>query len=74
MEERARRRLKDLQQRGEKDVSLEELKQKIQERDEKDSDRKFAPLTQAADAIVVKTDGMTIEEVIGKITQLYSSG
>ena len=74
VEERARRRLKDLQQRGEKDVSLEELKQKIQERDEKDSNRKFAPLTQAADAIVVKTDGMTIEEVIGKITQLYSSG
>ena len=69
--ERARRRLKDLQQRGEQGVSLEELEQKIQERDEKDSNRQFAPLTQAADAIVINTDGMTIEEVIAKITQLY---
>ncbi|HEY9691513.1 MAG TPA: bifunctional pantoate--beta-alanine ligase/(d)CMP kinase [Oculatellaceae cyanobacterium] len=71
VKERARRRLKDLQKQGQKNVSLEQLENLIQERDMSDSNRTFAPLRQAIDAVEIQTDNLTIAEVINQIIGLY---
>ncbi|NEO73037.1 bifunctional pantoate--beta-alanine ligase/(d)CMP kinase [Moorena sp. SIO3H5] len=70
VQERARRRQQDLKNRGQ-EVSLEQLEQEIQQRDLKDSTRAVAPLRKAADAIEVKTDGMSIAEVTDFLVNIY---
>lgn len=62
-EERAERRYKELQQKGE-NITLEEVLQDIQQRDHNDMTRKLNPLRKAEDAIEVDTTGLSIEEVI----------
>lgn len=69
--ERARRRLQDLKDQDIENVSLERLKQDIQQRDIRDSTRVVAPLRQAADAIEIVTDGLSIAEVIERIVSIY---
>lgn len=64
--ERAQRRFKENQAKG-IDVSLATLEQEIAARDYKDSHRATSPLTQAADAKLVDTTSLTIEEVVNKI-------
>lgn len=71
--ERARRRSMDLKNQGQENIDLEKLQQEIQIRDEKDSSREIAPLKKADDAIEVITDGLTIEEVVAKIVDLYQT-
>jgi pantoate ligase/cytidylate kinase len=71
VQERARRRQKDLQTQGIADITLDELEQTIQERDRKDSTRVLAPLRKADDAIELNTDGLTIEQVVNKIVDFY---
>lgn len=70
-EERARRRLQDLIDRGQSPPDLKQLEREIQERDRLDSTRKLSPLRQAADAIEVATDGLSIEAVTEQILALY---
>lgn len=62
-EERARRRLLELRERGE-DVPFDEVLRVIRERDKIDSERASAPLRKADDAIELCTDGLSIEEVV----------
>lgn len=69
--ERARRRQRDLQAQNQPVENLEDLEQAIDERDRKDSTRQVAPLKQAADAIEIQTDGLSIDQVVAKIIQLY---
>lgn len=69
--ERARRRLQDLKDQDIESVSLERLEQDIQQRDIRDSTRAVAPLRQAADAIEIVTDGLSIAEVIERIVSIY---
>jgi pantoate ligase/cytidylate kinase len=71
VEERAKRRWLDFQEQGREEIGLEQLEQDIQERDYLDSSRKIAPLQQAVDAIKIDTDGLSIEEVVEKIINLY---
>jgi len=71
VEERARRRQQDFIKQGRGEVSLEQLKQEIQERDEKDSTRKISPLRKASDALEIETDGLSAEEVTAKIVDCY---
>lgn len=64
---RAKRRLKDLQQKfpdRASEFSYEDILQKIKDRDAYDSSRELAPLKQADDAILVETSQMTIDEVV----------
>ncbi len=68
-EERASRRYKQLIQKG-IDVNLPDLLQEITERDARDASRTVAPLKPAADAVVVDTSGIGIEEVVGRVMQL----
>ncbi|WP_041238487.1 bifunctional pantoate--beta-alanine ligase/(d)CMP kinase [Gloeothece citriformis] len=71
VQERARRRLQDLIESGQGDITVNQLEQDIQLRDYRDSHRKFAPLQKATDAIEIITDGLTIEDVTAKIITLY---
>ncbi len=67
LSERARRRLLDLQARGSKNATLEQVADDMSYRDSQDSSRALAPLKQADDAILVDTTGLTIEEVVEKV-------
>ncbi len=62
-EERARRRQKQLLDQGCK-VDFDEILIQIGKRDRDDSSRSLAPLKPAADAIVIDTSQMSIEEVV----------
>ena len=64
--ERARRRHRDLLERG-YSISLDELENSIAERDEKDSTRAIAPLKKAEDAVEICTDPLSVSEVIDAI-------
>lgn len=71
-EERAKRRYKELIERGEKS-NFDEILSGIQQRDRIDSNRSVAPLKQAADAIVVQTDDMTIDQVLDHVIKVIRS-
>ncbi|UJB71324.1 bifunctional pantoate--beta-alanine ligase/(d)CMP kinase [Acaryochloris sp. 'Moss Beach'] len=71
IEERARRRQQDLKDQNLPSPTQSELEDLIASRDQQDSQREFAPLRKAYDAIEINTDGMTIEQVITQITTLY---
>ncbi|WP_017307179.1 bifunctional pantoate--beta-alanine ligase/(d)CMP kinase [Spirulina subsalsa] len=71
VQERARRRLQDLQEQGIPGGNLEELEAQIAERDRLDSTRPTSPLRKSLNAIEIITDGLTIETVIEQIVQLY---
>ncbi|WP_338805411.1 (d)CMP kinase [Xenorhabdus griffiniae] len=64
-EERARRRMLQLQERG-FSVNFENLLSEIQERDFRDRNRAVAPLVPAQDALILDSTSMSIEEVIDK--------
>jgi cytidylate kinase len=64
-EERAKRRAKQLKEKG-IEVNLEALIEELRERDKRDQERAVAPLKPAVDAICIDTDKMTIEEVFAK--------
>jgi len=65
-EVRARRRVLELEAKGEK-PDFEEIKRDIEERDYRDMHREISPLKQADDAVLVDTSDMTIDEVVSKI-------
>jgi pantoate ligase/cytidylate kinase len=69
--ERARRRARDLAERGFPVPPLGELEAQIAERDRLDSTRAVAPLLQAEDAAELVTDGMAIEAVIEALVALF---
>lgn len=62
IEERARRRHSELASRFSSD--LDDLKQDLVKRDARDEGREHAPQKAADDAIVINTDGMTVEQVV----------
>jgi cytidylate kinase len=70
-EERARRRHKDLTNRGE-NISFDEVLDQQNQRDASDANRVDGPLVAAADAIEVHTDGLTPDEVIEKLAELVT--
>lgn len=66
---RARRRLLELENKGIV-ADFESVKKDIEYRDKNDSEREFAPLRQADDAVVVDTSDMTISQVIDRISEI----
>lgn len=66
---RAMRRYKELQEKGQI-CELEVIEADIIARDNEDMNREIAPLTQAADAFLVDSSDMSIEEVVAKICEL----
>jgi len=69
VEERARRRYRELQQRGQP-MSYEQVLEAMCRRDRIDSQRKAAPLRPAEDAIVIDTTNLAIEEVLDRVLEL----
>lgn len=66
IEERAKRRFEEQQQKG-FSTSFAEVKSEIENRDRIDTERDLSPLMQARDAILIDTTGLSIEEVVDKI-------
>ena len=69
-EERAARRQKELRERHEHDVPLEEILQHIRERDARDKTRVIDPLRAAEDAIRVDTSGQSPESVLDQLERI----
>ncbi len=65
-EERARRRMAQSSEVAD-GATFESILADIIARDERDMNREIAPLKQAADAILIDTTGLTIDEVVAKI-------
>lgn len=63
IEERARRRLEEMRARG-YEHSLDDVKDDIKARDKNDSEREFAPLRKADDAILIDSTDKTVDEVV----------
>ena len=69
IEERAKRRFKQLKEGG-ISVNLRRLRMEIEERDDRDSKREISPLKPAKDAIIVETTTLDAKEVVKKISGL----
>ena len=69
VEERARRRYKEMLEKGQR-VELAQLQEDIAARDKQDSERAISPLRQAEDALLLDTSDMSIAQVTDKILQL----
>lgn len=68
-EERAKRRYKELIDRGQ-NVSYDQILNDIKQRDYNDSHREVAPLKQAADADFVDTTEMSIDDVVAHVKEV----
>jgi len=69
-EERARRRHKQLMEKG-MNASMDALLREIRERDARDSARAVSPLQKCAEAIELDTTGMPIEAVVTQVLSQY---
>ena len=70
VEERAKRRFLEFQEKNSSTLTLEEVAEEIRKRDYQDENRKVAPLIKVPEAVLLDTTTMTIEEVVEKITNL----
>ncbi len=68
---RAERRYDELVAKG-IESNLDEIKEDIRIRDERDMNREISPLCQADDAVLIDSSFMTIDEVVAKIISLYN--
>ena len=71
-EERARRRVRDLESRGIA-VDYDELLAQIRARDEADSTRAIAPLRPAEDAVILDSTRLDMEAVVRHVLELVES-
>lgn len=69
IEERARRRYKQLLDKGES-VSLRALESQVRARDERDQNREVSPLVAAVDAIEIDTSELSIHEVLDEVLNI----
>ena len=70
-EERARRRYKQLKEKG-IDANLPELVAELEARDKRDRERSTAPLKAADDAILLDTTAMSIDQVVDQVMLMAS--
>jgi cytidylate kinase len=66
VEERARRRAAQIEERGER-ADPEELRKEVIERDRRDGGRSVSPMRPAEDAVLIETDDMTLDEVVQRV-------
>ena len=69
VEERTRRRMHELRQKGEP-AEYDEVRQAIETRDHRDMSRVHSPLVKAKDAFYIQSDGMTVRDIVEKILVL----
>jgi cytidylate kinase len=66
---RAERRAAQLREAG-RACDVEALAAELQRRDAIDSSRDASPLTAASDAVIIRTDDMTVDEVVDRVLEL----
>ena len=69
IDERAKRRYKELIEKGE-DVSLRAVEEQVRARDEKDTNREVSPLVAAEDAVELDTSNMSALEVLDTVLHI----
>lgn len=72
VEERARRRFLELQEKG-MPANMEAIEADIIARDQRDMTREISPLRQAEDAVLVDASQMTIEEVTNAVIREFEN-
>jgi len=70
-EERARRRFKELDQRGE-NVTQEDILDAVRKRDQVDSSRDVSPLRPAEDAVILDSEELDVEQVLNYVIALIA--
>jgi len=68
-DERARRRLGDLEAQGKAEL-LDKVLDDLNRRDGEDVRRPVGPLVRPPDAVEINTDGLTVDEVVGRLESL----
>ncbi len=66
VEERARRRARQIEARGEK-ADPAELAREVEERDRRDSQRSASPMRPAEDAVIIETDDLDLDGVVDAV-------
>ncbi|MCC6146887.1 MAG: (d)CMP kinase [Anaerolineaceae bacterium] len=69
VEERARRRFAEQEERGVK-LSFEEILISLKKRDQYDASRAIAPMQPAEDALILFSDNLSAEEILKKVIEL----
>lgn len=69
LEVRAKRRFEQLKEKGQKDLSFDQVLSDVKDRDERDSNREVAPLKKADDAEYIDSSHANISEVTNDICQ-----
>jgi cytidylate kinase len=72
VEERARRRIAELEASGAK-VDHEQTLREIRERDERDASRDVAPMKPADDAVLIDSSTQTIEQVVENLARIVEA-
>ncbi|QIB26053.1 (d)CMP kinase [Caloranaerobacter azorensis] len=73
VDERSYRRYKELISKN-VEISLEQVKEEIKQRDEIDKNREFSPLIKSEDAILIDTTRKTVEESVNEILNIIKKG
>ncbi|HHV38688.1 MAG TPA: (d)CMP kinase [Tepidimicrobium sp.] len=74
VEERARRRYRELIERGERNITYQETLQDIENRDRIDSTRKVSPLLKSSDSYEIDTTDKTIDQSVEEILNIIRGG
>lgn len=70
VEERARRRYKELLLKNADNITYKQILEEIKKRDEIDSNRKISPLRKSPDAYVIDTTNKTIDESVQEVISI----
>ncbi|HKG22273.1 MAG TPA: (d)CMP kinase [Blastocatellia bacterium] len=71
-EERARRRWAEDRERG-REVSVEQVRAELEERDRRDRERTATPLVRAEDAVLIDTSNTPLDRVLDSVLEIVNS-
>ncbi|MDG2395725.1 (d)CMP kinase [Candidatus Thioglobus sp.] len=71
-EERANRRLKQLQAQGHEGI-ISQILAEVETRDKRDSSREHSPLKPAENALIIDTTNLSLDEVIAQVSELVKA-
>lgn len=74
IDERANRRYKELIEKGNTNITFEQIKNEIENRDKVDTTREIAPLKESIDAFKIDTTDKSIDYSVAKIISIVKGG
>ncbi len=72
IDERAKRRKLELEDNEYGSIELSIIKEQIKQRDQNDMNRSHSPLIKAKDAILIESDGLSVEKIVENIIDIYN--